>query len=200
MFEDYKHPARGFSDIIKLILHLQQVRWPEVTLVLQGDHGNCAEGKTWTFLRHFFWTSTLSSQSEHMTPQGGSVAQHIGVGEASLRPSPPPKRMDVFTGCASGDSCLCLCVPKCQQGLYSKTFSCLTFIQVSLQCTDLAFAWINQNWSHLFGSLFWFRYFFNWFCILVLRVWILWHLSFILTNLETNSFFVFTFICFSREL
>lgn len=50
-----KSPPRGFSDIIKLILHLQQVRWPEVTLMLQGDHGNCAEGKTWgTFLRHFF--------------------------------------------------------------------------------------------------------------------------------------------------
>lgn len=45
----------GFSDIIKLILHLQQVRWPEVTLMLQGGHGNCAEGKIWaTFCAPFF--------------------------------------------------------------------------------------------------------------------------------------------------
>lgn len=46
MFEDYKHPPWGFSDIIKLILHLQQVRWPEVTLMPQGAHGTIAEGKT----------------------------------------------------------------------------------------------------------------------------------------------------------
>lgn len=166
MFEDYKHPPRGFSDSIKLILHLQQVRWPEVTPMLQGDHGNCAEGKTWLFFfAPLFWPSTLPSQSEHMTPQGGSIVQHIGVGEASLRPSPPPKGMDVFTGCASGDCCLCLCVPKCQPGLYSKKLAgllllCLTFIQVSMHLTEVhcrfSFCMNKSELVWLFGSLFWF--------------------------------------------
>lgn len=138
-----KNPLQGFSDIIKLILHLQQVRWPEVTLMLQGVHGKCAEGKTWgTFLRYFFelrrcrlCLNTCHHKGAVLYSTSVSGRRHCGP---RLHPRGWMFPLAVHLVTAAW-VCVFLNLSKDYiKKIWQDSFSsCLSFIQVSLQCTLL---------------------------------------------------------------